>query len=186
MNLGSWNSTSGSVNGFATVASATGSSAATASSTTQTGQVDAVATYFNIATGDESPCGTTPTDDDYVIHISPQVWGSVAKKSYLCGRWVSIWNGKWQVQATIQGLCATCVGNDIDLSRATFAGLGESLSIGTLNVTWNYLDSDQTKTLKDELSTAASAPLPTLASSSKATASAGGSQARRRIQGSGW
>lgn len=152
MNLGSWNSTSGSVNGFATVASATGSSAATASSTTQTGQVcracllhfscasltpnyqvEAVATYFNIGTpshffffllpseprltpsphvkrpetkvlAEQLPQTMTMLSTSvhklYVSHPlgfggpnlmpSHRQWGSVAKKSYLCGRWVSM------------------------------------------------------------------------------------------------
>ncbi|GAA5939646.1 RlpA-like double-psi beta-barrel domain-containing protein [Sporobolomyces koalae] len=105
--------------------------------------VDSAATYFAQITwfNDEhltTPCGSNPNDGDYVVRVSRDLYGDSKAVSSLCGRWISLYQLETDsyTKATIEGVCSTCIGHNIDLSRATFWALTQNMKLGTTLAQW--------------------------------------------------
>ncbi|BGP13443.1 hypothetical protein JCM10213v2_001363 [Rhodosporidiobolus nylandii] len=112
-----------------------------------------------------TPCHTTPNDGDYVVHVSPELWGDITTTSELCGTWITMYQLERDsyVRATIEGFCATCAGHNIDLSRAAFWGMTENMKLGTTLAQWWLTDADHQP--EYTLKSIASAAAPSLTSS---------------------
>ncbi|GAA5869185.1 hypothetical protein JCM16303_000384 [Sporobolomyces ruberrimus] len=111
----------------------TSTSTAQDSTTTFFGQI----TWFN---DDDvtTPCGSNPNDGDYIVRVSEELYGDSKSVSSLCRKWISLYQLETDsyTKATIEGICTSCTGNNLDLARATFWALTQSMKLGTTLVQW--------------------------------------------------
>ncbi|GAA5860130.1 hypothetical protein JCM8547_009194 [Rhodosporidiobolus lusitaniae] len=119
------------------VASATSDASAEADTATFAAQI----TWFQ-ANGSQSECLTTANDGDYVVHISAELYGTSTPVSGLCGKWMTLYQLETDsyARATIEGICQTCTGRNLDLSRATFNALTQDMELGTTLAHWWWTD----------------------------------------------
>ncbi|GAA6005257.1 hypothetical protein JCM11491_002637 [Sporobolomyces phaffii] len=94
-------------------------------------------TWFNDE-GIATACGSHPNDGDYVVRISEELYGDSDSVSPLCGKWISLYQLETDsyTKATVEGICTSCTGNNIDLSRATFWALTQNMKLGTTLAQW--------------------------------------------------
>ncbi|GAA5831964.1 hypothetical protein JCM3766R1_000173 [Sporobolomyces carnicolor] len=118
------------------------SSARVTATTTATAQ-DSATTFFAQITwfNDEdvvTPCGSNPNDGDYVVRVSQELYGDPDSVSSVCGKWISLYQLETDsyTKATIEGICTDCVGNNLDLSRATFWAMTQNMKLGTTLAQW--------------------------------------------------
>ncbi|EIN12950.1 hypothetical protein PUNSTDRAFT_97936 [Punctularia strigosozonata HHB-11173 SS5] len=100
--------------------------------TTHTGQ----ATYFYVGLG---ACGYTDTDDDAIIAISSDIYGSGGN----CNQWIKITNtdnGNVAYGKT-RDSCPGCDSTSLDLSPSLFKQLGD-LDDGVLPIKWHFMSKE--------------------------------------------
>ncbi|GAA5821037.1 hypothetical protein JCM3770_004347 [Rhodotorula araucariae] len=100
--------------------------------------LDPDTTYFAqikwfYAEDDLTECKTKPRDSDFVVKVSPELYGSVQGVSSLCGKWITLYQLERDsyTRATIEGVCSTCTGHNLLLSKAVFTALTQNLKLGT-------------------------------------------------------
>ncbi|GAA6062415.1 hypothetical protein JCM10212_006050 [Sporobolomyces blumeae] len=165
--------TSAAVASGASLAAVGSVSRATTTPTKTATAINSATTYFAQITWYDaedklSACNTKPNDGDYVVQVSKELYGDMTAVSDLCGRWLSIYQLETDsyTHATIQGVCTTCTGHNINLSRATFWALTQNMKLGTTLVQWWFSDAENQgrNTIKTHAS--AAAPVQTGATAS--------------------
>ncbi|GAA5892639.1 hypothetical protein JCM8208_005871 [Rhodotorula glutinis] len=157
------------------VTSAKPSSTSSPSSTASALEADttyAAQIQWLYAAEDATECGTQPTDGDYVVKVSPEVYGSTSGVSSVCGTWITLYQLEKDAytRATIEGVCAECTGHNLILSQATFNALTQDMKLGTTLAQF-WLTDDAHKP-KASLSSAAAGAGTT----GRASADAGGAE----------
>ncbi|GAA5995764.1 RlpA-like double-psi beta-barrel domain-containing protein [Rhodotorula paludigena] len=86
-----------------------------------------------------SECGSKAGDEDYVIRVGPDLYGSSSGISTLCGTFLTLYHLEKDayVRASVEGLCDECTGHNLIVSQAVFHSLTDNLDIGmTLSQYW--------------------------------------------------
>ncbi|TFY76322.1 hypothetical protein EWM64_g7691, partial [Hericium alpestre] len=97
------------------------------------------ATFF-LQNGVAGACGKVHSDDDLIVAIDQDRYGSSGNSSPLCGKQVKITNtqNKKTVTATVADDCPTCKNsNSIDLSKGTFIEIAD-FATGMVPIEWEF------------------------------------------------
>jgi len=92
--------------------------------------------------GNYGACGDKHGDSDLIVAIDHERYGSINAVSSLCGKKVNIVNTENgnTVTALIADVCPTCInGNSLDMSLGTFQALQPKLSVGQLNIKYQFV-----------------------------------------------
>lgn len=95
--------------------------------------------YTNAASegGDKGACwGTKIGDNDQIVALNREQYGSLSKNSKWCGKKVRITGPKGTATATIIDACPGCSYGDLDLSPVTFKKVVGKMSIGVGSIKW--------------------------------------------------
>ncbi|GAA5965857.1 hypothetical protein JCM8115_003027 [Rhodotorula mucilaginosa] len=114
-------------------------------------------TWFH-ASKEVSECGSKASNDNYVVRVSPELYGDPESVSPLCGTWISLYQLEKDsmVRATIEGISPNMTGHNLDLSRKVFQALTSNLKLGTTLAQW-WLTEEKHRP-SASLSSAAAAP----------------------------
>lgn len=98
------------------------------------------ATWFIPSTegGSMGACGKYEADDEYIVAMNAEQYGSMSKVSDVCGKRVKIYHNGKSVEAVINDACPECKYGDLDLTKPVFGTLGE-FKTGILDITWEYI-----------------------------------------------
>ena len=98
------------------------------------------ATWFIPSTegGSMGACGKYEADDEYIVAMNAEQYGSMSKVSDVCGKRVKIYHSGKSVEAVINDACPECKYGDLDLTKPVFGTLGE-FKTGILDITWEYI-----------------------------------------------
>lgn len=94
-------------------------------------------THYTVGMGSCGFDDSGKDNSDYIVAVSKDLMGEQSNGNPMCGKTVTISNGKKSVQATIRDKCGGCAVDDIDGSERVFLDLFGDLGVGRDTVTWS-------------------------------------------------
>ncbi|KAI5475297.1 hypothetical protein MNV49_001639 [Pseudohyphozyma bogoriensis] len=145
------------VSAWASVATATPTTAAPKTTSSSTGGAYSWQTYRGVGTWFESSkhktvCDMAPTDSDFVVSLPSAMYeasiSNANDTSSFCGAEVTITNAQngLTINAWVSDECVYCSSNtSLDLSKAVFTALNPNgLSVGLIDIAWGFTMSNTT------------------------------------------